>query len=129
LAGADGVHVGQDDLDMAEARRITGPTLLIGRSTHDMAQVRRAIEENADYIAVGPMFDSKTKSRPTIAGPAPARPAPSLTDRPLVAIGGITTERLPELLRTGVRCVAVCHAIIAAEYPARACRQLSSLLS
>ena len=129
LAGADGVHVGQDDLDVADARRIVGSTLLVGRSTHDVAQVRRAIEENADYIAVGPMFESQTKARAAIAGLPLAREAMSTDDRPIVAIGGITTERLPELLRAGIRCVAVCQAVIASDDPARACRELRSILS
>lgn len=124
LAAADGVHLGQDDLPPADARRIVGPALAIGRSTHDADQLRRAIEDNADYIAVGPMFQSQTKSLSAIAGPTLASQAAALTDRPVVAIGGITPSRLPELHRASVRRVAVCNAVIAADDPAAACREL-----
>jgi len=129
LVSADGVHLGQDDLPIADARRIVGPTLAIGRSTHNADQLRRAIDENADYIAVGPMFESRTKSQNAIAGPALAAQAAALTDRPIVAIGGITASSLPELRRASVRCIAVCHAVIAAPDPAAACRELLRTLT
>jgi thiamine-phosphate pyrophosphorylase len=124
LAGADGVHLGQDDLPVAEARRIVGPTAAVGLSTHTVEQVRAALDEGADYIAVGPMFASPTKPSASIAGPRLAAEALALTDRPVVAIGGITAERIGELIQVGVRSIAVCQAVIAAPDPAVACRDL-----
>lgn len=124
LAGADAVHVGQEDLSIAETRRMTGPQLLIGRSTHSIDQVRRADANGADYIAVGPMFASATKPQSETPGPPFAEAARALTQRPIVAIGGITPATIPALLERGVRCVAVCQAVIAADDPASACRDL-----
>lgn len=124
LAAADAVHLGHEDLSISDARRIAGPRIIVGLSTHSIDQVRRADANNADYIAVGPMFSSATKPASETPGPPLATAAIELTTRPIVAIGGITPATLPALLQRRVACVAVCQAVIAADDPANACREL-----
>jgi thiamine-phosphate pyrophosphorylase len=99
LAGADGVHLGQTDLPPAAARAILGPDGIIGVSTHSVEQARQAVADGADYIGVGPMFPTATKGYSEGVGPSYIREAASVAGLPLVAIGGITPERVPEILR------------------------------
>jgi len=209
LAGADGVHLGQTDMPVAAAREIAGPRLLIGKSTHNLAQFRRALRERPDYLAIGPMYDTATKPQRHIAGPdtlrkvirlvmssmkdfsssptanerrgparegqpsvahyeqlfsapegrqtvaqgaspgwlarparKPRRGARAPTSRapaglsasasaviPVVAIGGITADRLRPILAAGCRTVAVCAAVISANDPKRAARELKRKLT
>lgn len=117
LAGADAVHLGQHDLPVAEARRIVGPTLLVGKSTHSPAQLREAMEEMPDYVAVGPMFASPTKPDIPIAGPALLVEAAGRCDVPIVAIGGITADNVAQLHAGRPFAVAVSSAVIAADDP------------
>ena len=127
-AGADVLHLGQDDLPLTAARAIVGDTL-IGRSTHDADQLGAALAEDVDYFCVGPCWPTPTK---------PGRPAPGLdlvrtaaatgTATPWFAIGGIDAERLPEVLAAGARRVVVVRAITAADDPAAAARALQDLL-
>ena len=113
-AGADGVHLGQDDLAIEEARELLGPDKIIGVSTHSLEQFRLALETSADYLALGPVFATTTKENPApVTGPGLVRAARALTDRPLVAIGGMTPERVSEVIAAGADSVAV----IAALYP------------
>ena len=112
-ARADGVHVGQDDLPAAEARRVLGEGGVVGVSTHSVAQALAA--EDADYIGVGPMFATATKGYGEGRGPDLVRSVRAAVGKPIVAIGGITVERTAELFAAGADCVAVCSAIIAAE--------------
>ncbi|MBX5486558.1 thiamine phosphate synthase [Mycolicibacterium hassiacum] len=129
-AGADVLHLGQDDLPLTVAREIVGTRTLIGRSTHDRDQVAAAIAEDVDYFCVGPCWPTPTK---------PGRPAPGLdlvraaaetrTDKPWFAIGGIDTERLPQVLAAGARRVVVVRAITGAEDPQAAARQLKQALT
>jgi thiamine-phosphate pyrophosphorylase len=107
LCGA-GVHLGDEDLSAAEARAVLGPDGLIGVSTHDPEEARRAFEEgSADYVAFGPVFESATKtSRPARGLEALARAA-SFRDRPLVAIGGITVDRLDAVWDAGADSAAM----------------------
>ncbi len=112
LVEADGVHVGQEDLPVAEVRRIVGPRSIIGKSTHTLEQARSAIAERADCIAVGPMFDSKTKPLGDIAGPETLKTVLAECELPTVAIGGIAPDNIPQLTAVGCRCVAVCGAVI-----------------
>ncbi|MGB9624976.1 MAG: thiamine phosphate synthase [Phycisphaerae bacterium] len=193
LAGADGVHLGQSDMPVAAAREIAGPGLLVGKSTHNLAQFRRALRERPDYLAIGPMYDTATKPQRRIPGPgilprlrglaaraggspvsAPrskggagvrdwglgiggwriessvATP-PHLAEKlwtgpevasggveasagvpssiPIVAIGGITVDRLGPIVRAGCRTVAVCAAVIGAYDPERAARELKRKLT
>jgi thiamine-phosphate pyrophosphorylase len=111
-AGADGVHLGQDDLAVDEAREILGEDKIIGVSTHSIAQFRAALETSADYIALGPVFSTLTKENPApVVGLELIREARKLTDRPLVAIGGINLGRAPEVIASGADCVAVISAL------------------
>jgi thiamine-phosphate pyrophosphorylase len=111
-AGADGVHLGQDDLSVAEAREILGEDKIIGVSTHSIDQFRAALKTSADYIAVGPVYPSMTKENPDpVVGLELVREARKLTDRPLVAIGGINHERAPEVIVAGADSVAVISAL------------------
>lgn len=134
LVEADGVHVGQDDLPVASARRIAGSWRCVGKSTHTAEQLTAAIAEAPDYVAVGPMFASGTKPGSEIAGPALARAAFECMAAlgvalPVVAIGGITTASAGALRDSGIRCVAVCQSVVAADDPARACRELLAAFS
>ena len=124
--GADGVHVGQDDLPVRDARSIAGPRLLVGKSTHTVEQFETAVADEPDYIAVGPMFDSSTKPQEHIAGPETLRTVVPRTHLPLVAIGGITPENVDEVLAAGARCVCVCSAVLGADNPERAAANLAS---
>ncbi len=117
LARADGVHVGQDDFDVASARRVVGPTRIVGKSTHTLEQARRAFGEEPDYVAVGPMFDSATKPQDHIAGPETLRAVAAETSLPLAAIGGITPDRVPAVVEAGASCLCVCAAIISNPQP------------
>jgi thiamine-phosphate pyrophosphorylase len=128
LAGADGVHVGQHDLPCAGVRRILGAEPVVGVSTENLDQARRAVAEGATYVAVGPMFPTTTKVKPRIAGPAYAAQAVKDIPRPLVAIGGITAANIHELTSVGIRTVAVSSAVLNAPHPADAIRQLLAAL-
>jgi len=124
LSDADGVHLGQTDLPVSEARRILGPGRLVGLSTHTPEQVKTGIEAEPDYIAVGPMYPSPTKPQDHVPGPELLRLARSCTQRPVVAIGGITADRVPVLVQAGARCICVCSAVIGADDVAAAARRL-----
>jgi thiamine-phosphate pyrophosphorylase len=134
LAGADGVHVGQEDLAVDDARRILGPDAIVGLSTHDERQIEAAARTTATYVAVGPIYGTATKEtgysargldlvrlavltlrqspprrrslRQSSGTAGQARPA-GQAGRPVVAIGGITLERAPEVLAAGAASVAV----------------------
>ncbi len=111
LAGADGVHVGQDDLSVADVRALLGPGALVGLSTHSADQVRAACREGASYVAIGPVFETRTKARPDpVVGLGGVEIAAGLARErgiPVVAIGGITLDRAPAVLRAGAASVAV----------------------
>ncbi len=113
LCGADGVHLGQDDMPLSAVRRIVPSGCLVGVSTHDMEQVKAAAAEAPDYIAVGPMFQTPTKPQDHIAGPQMLAAARKLTSLPLVAIGGIDKHNAVEVLSAGADCICVCAAVIA----------------
>lgn len=119
IAGAGGVHVGQDDLPVAAARAIVGPDKWVGYSTHTLDQVREADATPADYIAFGPIFPTMTKAAadPTV-GIEGLRRARELTRKPLVAIGGIRLEQAEEVWRAGADSVAVARDVVAAKDPA-----------
>lgn len=116
LVGADGVHLGQDDLSPEGARKILGDSAIIGLSTHDVAEVLRAEALPVDYLAIGPIFETSTKTsgRSTL-GVEGARAMRAVTAKPLVAIGGITLETAPALLRAGLDGVAVISALKTAQ--------------
>lgn len=121
---ASGVHVGQDDLSVAGARRVfecTGRergTFVVGVSTHTLEQVKAADATEADYIAFGPVFETATKAKPdATVGAGLLSEARKLTRKPLVAIGGITVERAAEVYRAGADCIAVARDLVAAPHP------------
>lgn len=128
LAEADGVHLGQDDLPVHEARRILGPGALVGVSTHAIDQVRRAVLDGADYLGVGPVFPSGTKDFAARPGVAFAAAAVAETSLPAFAIGGVMPENLPQLLAVGVRRVAVCAAVCGSADPRLAASTLRRML-
>ena len=128
LAGADGVHVGQEDLPVAEARRVLGTERIVGVSVHSVEQAHTALAGSPDYIALGPMFASATKAAEQIAGPALWSAVRGETSLPLVAIGGITADNAEGLLTLGCRCLCVCQAVVAAEDAEAAARRLRGLV-
>ncbi len=107
LSGADGVHVGQDDLPVDDVRRIVGPGAIVGLSTHDEAQIEAAARSSATYIAVGPIYGTSTKVTGYSARGLDLIRRAVLVGRPVVAIGGITLERAPEVFSAGAASVAV----------------------
>lgn len=129
LAGAAGVHLGQDDLDAAAARRILGSDGLIGLSTHNLEQFAAAAAADADYIAVGPIFATSSKANPDpVVGLDFVRTVRRLTAKPIVAIGGITLERAREVIDAGADSVAVISDILQAKSPADRAQQFLQIL-
>jgi thiamine-phosphate diphosphorylase len=121
-AGADGLHVGQDDLPAEQARALLRPGMILGVSTHDPEQARRAVADGADYVAVGSIFPTATKTGFQLVGPELIRCVRPEVPVPLVGIGGITAENAPAVLDAGADAVAVISAICAAPDPEAATR-------
>jgi thiamine-phosphate pyrophosphorylase len=124
LVEADGVHLGQDDLYVSEARRIVGPEAIIGVSTHTIEQVRAAIRAGADYIGVGPTFPSRTKAFDHFPGLSLVSAVAAETSLPAFVLGGITFDTIALAVAAGARRVAVSSAIAEAADPRSAARQL-----
>jgi thiamine-phosphate pyrophosphorylase len=127
-AGADGVHVGQQDLSPAEARRQMGPQAVIGLSTHTPGEVLAAASSEADYVAVGPVYATPTKPGRPAVGTELVRFAAEHPAQPFFAIGGIDRSNLTKVLGAGASRVAVVRALTEAEDPAAAARWLSEAL-
>lgn len=124
IAGAGGVHVGQEDLPVEEARKVCGRDCWIGVSTHDLEQFRAAARTSADYIAVGPIFPTATKENPDpVVGVELLRAARQVTEKPLVAIGGITIESAESVFRAGADSVAVIKDLASASDPGARARE------
>jgi thiamine-phosphate pyrophosphorylase len=114
ILGADGVHLGQDDLPPELARHLLGPEAIVGYSTHSIDQAKRAAMLPISYLAIGPVFSTKTKSdtAPEV-GLAGVRAVKEIAGNlPVVAIGGITEARIPEILAAGADSVAVISAVL-----------------
>jgi thiamine-phosphate pyrophosphorylase len=129
LAAADGVHLGQDDLPVAAARRILGPGRIVGVSTHDPDQARAAAAAGADYVAVGPVYATSSK----VGALAPrgldlVRAARAVVPCPLVAIGGIDAATAAEVVAAGADAVAMIAALVRAPDPAAAVREVLARL-
>jgi thiamine-phosphate diphosphorylase len=126
-AGADGVHLGQTDLPLAEARALAGGRLWIGISTHDLAQVRAALAGGADYLGYGPVFATVTKANPDpVQGIEKLRAAAALAGQtPVVAIGGITPAHVAEVYGAGAAAVCAIGAVNDAPDVADAARRMS----
>ena len=109
---ADGVHVGQDDLPPADVRRLIGPGFLLGYSTHNARQLSDDACRWADYLAIGPAFQTSSKRNPDpVVGIEGVREARSMTAKPLVAIGGITLSNASEVLAAGADSVSAISGI------------------
>ncbi len=127
LADADGVHLGQTDLPIADVRALAGHRLMVGTSTTNLDQARTSLAQGADYVGLGPMFHSATKHKEHLAGPAYLRAFlhdPTLASLPHLAIGGINPGNVSSLSDAGCRGVAVSSSVCGAPDPAAACRLL-----
>lgn len=117
---AGGVHMGQEDLPVEDARHVVGDACIIGVSTHTWEQFAAACATSADYIAVGPVFPTTTKQNAdAVVGLEFVRRARNATRKPLVAVGGITLERAPSVWDAGADCVAVARDVICASHPGK----------
>lgn len=123
-AEADGVHLGQHDLPMAAARKILGPDKLVGRSTTNPAELKRALDEGADYIGVGPVHETPTKPGKAASGDDYVRYAAQHATMPWFTIGGLNAENLAPTLAAGATRVAVVRALMQPEDPAAIARSL-----
>lgn len=124
----DGVHLGQEDLSVKDARTIVGTRMLVGVSTHNLDQARAAALEGANYLGAGPTFPSQTKSFDAFPGLDLLRAIAAEIRLPTFAIGGITADNLPDVLATGVSRVAVSAAVAKANDPLSSVRELSEKL-
>jgi thiamine-phosphate pyrophosphorylase len=126
--GADGVHLGQDDLPARAARPLLRPEMILGVSTHSVDQAQRARDDGADYVAVGSMFETMTKPDFELVGPALLRKLRPEIRVPLIGIGGITLDNAADVMRAGADGVAVISAVCAAPDPAAATRRLLDVI-
>jgi len=127
--GADGVHLGQEDLPLAAARELMGADRLIGRSTHSLEQAVAAQAEGADYIGVGPVFATPTKPDARAVGPELVEAVAARVTIPFVAIGGIDQQNLPLVLSRGATRVAVVRAVTGAPDVRAAAHALKTMLT
>jgi thiamine-phosphate pyrophosphorylase len=128
LSGAGGVHLGQDDLPPDKARVFLGASRLIGYSTHNLDQFRQAVQLPVDYIAIGPVFPTSSKENPDpVVGLETVSAVRALTNKPVVAIGGITMENAPSVLAAGADAVAVIGALLAGDLEDQARKFLGKL--
>jgi len=128
--GAHGTHLGADDLPMAAARRVAGPDHLLGGTARTAETARLLVEQGADYLGVGPAYPTTTKTGlPDPLGPAGVHAVAQAVTVPVVAIGGVTIARVPELLAAGAAGVAVVSAVTAADDPGAATRDLVAALA
>lgn len=125
--GADGVHLGQEDMDPAQARRILGPDAIIGVSAHNVAEAKAAVAAGADYLGCGAMFATTTKTNVTALPKETLRAISAAVPVPVVAIGGISKQNLLSLAHCGEAGVALVSAIFAAEDIEEECRELRRL--
>jgi len=129
LAWANGVHVGQEDVEVSAARAIVGPEAIVGVSTHNLQQLAAAAESDADYIAIGPVFHTRSKAKADpVVGLDLIRAARKLTAKPIVAIGGITLERATDVLQAGADSLAVISDIWTSRNPAARVKQYLDIL-
>jgi len=127
--GADGVHLGQDDLPLADARAILGSGKLIGISTHNLNQAIQAEAGGADYIGFGPIFPTTTKENPDpVVGVAGFREVRTKVRIPIVAIGGINVKNVADIRTAGADCIAVVSAVLSAADPAKAITELMKVI-
>lgn len=124
-SGADGAHVGPDDLPPADARLILGPDRILGASARTEERARLAVAAGASYLGVGPCYATTTKEGlPDPIGPHGLRVVAEAVDIPVIAIGGVTADAIPDLLAAGAHGVAVIGAIEASDDPGLAAKEL-----
>ena len=128
-AGADGIHVGQDDLPVDAVRRLVGPDVLIGLSTHSPDQFDAGLDSNADYLSVGPVWETPTKAGRPAAGIDYVRYAAANATKPWFAIGGIDESNIGEVVAAGATRAVVVRAIRDAGDPRSAASALKSQLT
>ena len=126
---ADGVHIGQDDMSIEEARKIVGPDRLVGQSTHSKEQALKAQQEGADYIGYGPLFTTPTKPDYQAIGLEAVRLIREEITIPYFVIGGVSQENCREILDYGASRVAVVRAVTEAEDVEQAARHFNGMLS
>lgn len=129
MVNVEGVHVGQDDLSVAEARRIAGRSLLIGKSTHTLAQAKAAEAEGADYIGFGPLFSTPTKPNYAAIGLSEIGQVYRKVSLPIFCIGGIKLGNLPEVIAAGARKVVIVSGLLQSKDLAATARAAKQLLS
>ncbi len=127
-ADTDGVHVGQEELPVAQTRQIVGPSRLIGVSTHSIEQARDAVTDGADYIGCGPVFAGRTKTFESYAGTDFLKEVAREIEIPAFAIGGIDASNINQVVRAGFHRVAVTGAVRDADDPAAAAKALKRTL-
>ena len=128
--GADGVHVGQDDMSVAKARQIIGEDKIVGKSTHSLEQAIAAQAEGADYIGFGPLFATPTKpGRPAIGTEDIRAAHQAVTAIPIFCIGGVKLENLPSLVEAGAERVVIVSGILQADDPAEYINDVKALLA
>jgi len=128
LIAADGVHLGQHDLPVAESRKLLRPGAIVGKSSHSVDQAKASVNEGADYISVGPIFETKTKDVGPPVGEELLKQVAEKVPLPLVPIGGITSKNVDQLVAAGAERVAVCSAVCAAKNPKSAAEAIRAKL-
>jgi thiamine-phosphate pyrophosphorylase len=127
--GADGVHLGQQDVSVALARQILGSQKIVGKSTTNPEEMARALQEGADYIGVGPVYETPTKAGKAAAGLEYVRHAAKHATVPWFAIGGIDSSNIDDVLAAGAPAIAIVRAIMSAENPTHAVQFCLSILN
>jgi thiamine-phosphate pyrophosphorylase len=127
--GADGVHVGQDDMPVSRARAIVGADAIVGLSTHSMQQAQAGCRSGADYIAVGPVHATPTKEGRPAIGVEPVKYAAAHVSVPWFAIGGIDSTTIRDVVRAGARRIVVVRALTDADDPEATARELRASLN
>lgn len=129
IVGADGAHIGQDDMSVVKARQLAGEKAIIGLSTHSLQQVEQALSQNPDYIGFGPLFATPTKPDYKPIGLHEIRKAQELVPFPVFCIGGITTKTLPEVVAAGAKRVVIVSDLLKAENPSAKAQEILKLMS
>jgi thiamine-phosphate pyrophosphorylase len=129
LSGADGVHLGPDDISVASARRVAGERLLIGASASTPERAHEAVAQGADYLGCGPAFATPIKAEKKVLGPEGIAAIAGLVGVPVFAIGGIDASNLARLTAAGLHRVCVIRAVGDAPDPEKAARELRAMLS
>ncbi len=129
VIGADGAHIGQDDMTVGEARRLAGEKAIIGLSTHSLEQVEQAVLQQPDYIGFGPLFATPTKPDYKPIGLADIEKAQAMVPFPVFCIGGITAKTLPQVVAARAQRVVIVSDLLKAEDPSARAREFLERLS